>query len=78
MTRKPADHGAHDHEGIIGYVARVKRECQHAPPRRVTGMPMGITDTCKCGATTYVLRHHARTRCGHPGKRWDYWKGPRP
>jgi hypothetical protein len=76
MTRKPTDHGAYDHEGIIGYVARVQRECTHGAPKRTTGLPMGITDTCKCGATTYKL-------CWSPGKgmtpkAWRYQTGVRP
>ncbi len=52
--------------------------CEHKPPRRVNGLPMGMTDTCKCGATTYVLRHKGNDGSNKPGKRWDYWKGVRP
>lgn len=52
--------------------------CKHAPPRQTAGLTMGALDTCKCGATTYVLRHKGNDGSNRAGKRWDYWKGVRP
>ena len=52
--------------------------CKHKPPRQTTGIALGQLDTCKCGATTYVLRHKGNDGLNRPGKRWDYWKGVRP
>lgn len=74
MTRKPIDGDDH----IIGYVAHTPRTCKHGPPKQTAGLPMGITDTCACGATTYVLRHKGNDGSNRPGKRWDYWEGERP
>jgi len=51
--------------------------CDHKPPRSTTGA-LGMLESCKCGATTYVLRHKGNDGSNRPGKRWDYWKGVRP
>lgn len=73
-SRKPAD----DPDDLERYVTRIRRECAHKPPRRATDLPMSMTDTCACGATTYVLRYKGNDGSNRPGKRWDYWMGVRP
>lgn len=70
--------GHHEHDEWATLPKELRNTCQHKPPRRTTGIPMGQLDTCKCGATTYVLRHRGNDGSNRPGKRWDYWKGVRP
>ena len=51
---------------------RSKPPCDHKPPPGTQGA-LGMTDTCRCGAVTYVLRYSGNDGSGKIRRRWDRW-----
>ena len=47
--------------------------CEHKPPRSTAG-PLGMTESCRCGAVTYVLRYSGNDGSGRSRIRWDRWE----
>lgn len=56
------------------YKLRRMESCTHKPPRS-TDAPLGMVDSCRCGAKRFVLRYSGNTGdAATSGKRrWDRW-----